>query len=388
MLASLLWTLRQRRYAAMAAMMFVIALGCVAAGTWQIQRFEQSVHDNRALDHNAHAAATPLTAALVPFVGAAPAPGRDAIRYRTVTVTGTYLPDTQYLSGKIVNNVGGYYVLTGLRTSDGVALIVRGFIADDGHGSPEPVPTAPTGIATVTGRLQTPSSSTDPAKQAARLGLPVYDASISLLANQPGTAGVVVLPKPNLSNPAGGAYEAQHFAYIIQWYLFALLALISPFAMARKEVREARLQFLGIDEREAEFGLEPAPVLELGASGSGAELVARPDGTVVTRDAAVSPAYKRAERLADRYGRSLHMDGVPTVDPTIGAVASGRAGGLPETSGGPHRSPDAYHGSYNDYLWQLGLADGDSPDVDAAPPATDPPTSIEPVAIEVEQPAE
>jgi hypothetical protein len=29
----------------------------------------------------------------------------------------------------------------------------------------------------------------------------------------------------------------------------------------------------------------------------------------------------------------------------------------------PHRSADAYHASYNDYLWQLALADGGMPDV-------------------------
>jgi hypothetical protein len=29
----------------------------------------------------------------------------------------------------------------------------------------------------------------------------------------------------------------------------------------------------------------------------------------------------------------------------------------------PARSPDRYHGSYNDYLWQLALADGNIPDI-------------------------
>ena len=55
--------LREPRYAAFAASMIVLALGCVAAGTWQIFRFEQSVRDNNALTANAHAAAVPLTAA-------------------------------------------------------------------------------------------------------------------------------------------------------------------------------------------------------------------------------------------------------------------------------------------------------------------------------------
>jgi hypothetical protein len=33
------------------------------------------------------------------------------------------------------------------------------------------------------------------------------------------------------------------------------------------------------------------------------------------------------------------------------------------TSAGLPRTSDAYHGSYNDYLWQLALADGAVPDV-------------------------
>ena len=46
-----------------------------------------------------------------------------------------------------------------------------------------------------------------------------------------------MLPGPDLSNPAGGAEEPQHAAYVVQWYLFALLALCAPFVMAAAERR-------------------------------------------------------------------------------------------------------------------------------------------------------
>jgi cytochrome oxidase assembly protein ShyY1 len=80
--------------------------------------------------------------------------------------------------------------------------------------------------------------SINPAQQAARLDVPVYDGYAALQAGQPGTRGLTAIPAPDLSNPAGGALEPQHFAYVIQWYLFALLALAAPVVMARAESRQ------------------------------------------------------------------------------------------------------------------------------------------------------
>ena len=121
----------------------------------------------------------------------------------------------------------------------------------------------------LTGRLETAATSNDragslpdgqiasvnPAQQAARLRAPLYQAYVKLSADQPGSVGKVT--NPDLSNPAGGAYEAQHFAYIIQWYAFAVLALLTPFLISRSEVRDARRQYLGIDPGEDEFGSDP-----------------------------------------------------------------------------------------------------------------------------------
>src|SRR6185436_4318639 len=60
-------------------------------------------------------------------------------------------------------------------------------------------------------------------EQSSRLGEQVYDGYVELSAGQPGTSGLVAIPEPDLSNPAGGAAEPQHLAYVIQWYLFAAL---------------------------------------------------------------------------------------------------------------------------------------------------------------------
>jgi hypothetical protein len=49
----------------------------------------------------------------------------------------------------------------------------------------------------------------------------------------------VAIPDPDMSNPAGGAEEPQHAAYVVQWYLFAGLALALPFVLAAAERRRA-----------------------------------------------------------------------------------------------------------------------------------------------------
>lgn len=280
--------LRQPRYIALTAVMVLVALGCIGAGTWQIARFELKVHENDALRANDHAAAVPVGSVL-PLVGK-PAPSADAIRLRTVTATGSYDTAAQrFVRLRSLGSHQGYFVLTPLRTGAGVLLVVRGFVAQLPNGNPPAsVAAPPSGRVTVHGRVQAAETHDDqpagipadqlqsinPVDQAARLRAPVYDGYVTLEAGSPGTNGVIAIPPPGLSNPAGGAVEPQHFAYIIQWYLFALLALAAPVVMARSEQREQRR-----DEDAAQT--DPAQ---------------QPEQPVV---------LDRAAKLADRYGRAV-----------------------------------------------------------------------------------
>lgn len=403
-----LWTLRQPRYAALATFMLIVATICTIAGTWQISRFEQSVRDNHALDGNAHAAAVPLTTALVPLTGHGPIPSRDAIRFRTVTASGTYLAGAQeFVRDQSLNGTAGYYVLNPLRTPAGVLLVVRGFLAATAQGSPPATITAPPlGPVQITGRLQTVDTKTDaaaelgnheiasinPSDQADRLGAGVYDTYLTLNADQPGTSGLSVLPDPDLSNPAGGVVEPQHFAYILQWYLFALLALAAPFAMSRFEVRDARRRFLGIDPAQEEFGSvasgEHDPRLQLGDSRPAHDTVARRASGALVRPVQPTPRqWQRAAQLAERYGRSLGIGHVADQAAPAGhgsdVPAAERSPYLPDrvpnSATRPHPSYDSHHGTYNDYLWQLALADGAAPTVSVPPTTEDvPPSTGEP----------
>lgn len=284
--------MRQPRYVRLFALMVVVALVCIGAGTWQIVRFEQKVRDNNALTANAKNTPKPLDDVL-PLVGS-PSPSRDSIEFQTVTATGHYLPSDQALVRlRSVNGVQGFYVLVPFVTGKATLLLVRGFVAADSSGNaPTNVAAAPSGTVTVKARAQTPESGNDkpgglpagqlqkinPTLQAKRLGTAVYDGWAQLLANQPGTKGVTVIPNPDLSNPAGGAVEPQHFAYIIQWYLFAGLALAAPFALARAERRDRDKH---ADDDEISSGPQPEPELD--------------------------EEERRAAKLADRYGgRPVH----------------------------------------------------------------------------------
>lgn len=375
----MVWTLRQPRYATLAAIMLVLALGCIGAGTFELHRFHEKRHDNGVLKANFHSAAAPLSTALAPVTGAGEAPGALAVRYRTVTARGVYDPSgEQYLDDQSQDGHQGFLVLTPLRTPSGMLLVGRGFVASTTNGSrPADVPTAPTGTVTVQGRLQTGSGADDhlgrlpgqeitavnPTRQASRLGLPVFQAYVTLGAGQPGTTGLDPLPAPNLSNPTGGAGELQLLSYVVQWYVFALLALIAPFVFARADAKEARRRFLGLDDDEVEFDLAAgAPERRAVTAGdASADLSPAVRERAELARAGADAQWRHAERLADRYGRSLGPR--PDADRSLRRARPLREVSAPDSSVAPHRSGDTYHGTYNDYLWSLAMADGNIPEV-------------------------
>lgn len=278
------------------ALMLAVAAVCVLAGTWQVQRLLEKHRANDQLRANAAGAARPVGEVLA-TVGEPGAQRRAAdAQFRTVTASGTYDTAHQLLvRGRTVDAVVGYLVLTPLRPSvpgAGALLVVRGFLAADGVHAP--VLTAPpAGPVEISARLHPGENADDafgrdpagqvktidPAAAARRLSAPVWDAYAELLPGQPGTAGVMPMPAPDLSNPAGGAVEPQHLAYVVQWYLFALLALSAPLVMARADSR--RDAGASADRYDEFDGSVAAPAEE---------------GRIDALEAA------RRARLADRYG--------------------------------------------------------------------------------------
>jgi cytochrome oxidase assembly protein ShyY1 len=282
--------LRQPRYAALSALMAIVALVCIAAGSWQIARFEQKRSENEHLRTNAHDPAVAV-GSLLPVVGHGGAPSPARLEFRTVTAAGRYEAAGQVLvRNRTVGDANGFLVLTPLRTADAVLLVARGFLPQPNSGQVPAPPAPPAGTVRITARAHSPESrhdqaallggsqveSINPGDQARRLRVPVYNGYAELEAKQPGTAGLTALPGPDLSNPAGGALEPQHFAYVIQWYLFAALAVAAPFAMARAETKGRK------------------PSIDFDAASD-------PDQDTPAR----SDEQRRAAKLADRYGRPV-----------------------------------------------------------------------------------
>jgi cytochrome oxidase assembly protein ShyY1 len=274
--------LRQPRYAALTALMVLIAAICVLLGVWQLSRLDGKHRTNIDLRHNAKAAPVPVADLLRP-ASAAPGPGRVDVQFRRVTATGTYDSAHQsLLRNQTVNGVTGYLVVTPLRMGDTTLLVVRGFVT--GSSGTITAPVAPPGQVAITGRVWPTATKNDrgaglprgqvesinAVDQAKRLGSSVLDGYAELLDGQLGSTGLTTIPPPDLSNPAGGAPELQHLAYVIQWFLFAVLALAAPVVMMRAESNDSSRE---IDD-------EPE---------------------TPTREQTADEA--RAAMLADRYGR-------------------------------------------------------------------------------------
>jgi cytochrome oxidase assembly protein ShyY1 len=235
----------------------------VFAGTWQVARFDQKHAANNQLRADDRAPIVDVATALGP-AGAATSTGK-AQEFRRITAAGRYLPQFESLvRAQTVGGDVGYLVLTPFQTDQGVLLIVRGFIAQTGNAmsTPRPPP-PPAATVSIAGRLQPAAirgdrfgdlpanqvESINPVAQAKRIGMPVWPGYAQLLDDQPGGDSLKVIPAPDLSNPAGGAEEPQHAAYVVQWYLFAILALAAPFILAAAE--RGRTGVNSLDDRLA-----------------------------------------------------------------------------------------------------------------------------------------
>lgn len=238
-------TLREPRYVVLLIIAIGVAIGCCLAGVWQVHRYYWKHDSNTELRDNDQHAPVPVgqllsTGKLVTKVD----------QFRRVTATGVFQPNQQLLvRNREVNDSPALLVLTPLRTDAGpTLLVVRGWLpVTKAAGSTPRVPAPPAGRVSVTARVypSEPMGTTGapPAGQinrlnvpmlSRRLGVPTYGGYAALISASAGSK-LQQLPPPDMSNPTGGAFEFQHLAYVGQWFLFAIIALGAPFALARIE---------------------------------------------------------------------------------------------------------------------------------------------------------
>ena len=212
-------------------------------------------------------------------------PRRVDVQFRQVIATGSYDGAHQsLLRNQTINGDNGYLVVTPLRIDGATLLVVRGFVT--GASSTVIAPPPPAGPVTITARVWPPNTRPRRRRKARprpgrvdqrrRAGEASRHDGVrrvrATVGTQPGGAGLVAIPPPDLSNPAGGAPELQHLAYVIQWFLFAALALAAPVVMVARRGRP----LVASDRRRAVESI---------------------------RDLSADEA--RAAKLADRYGRAV-----------------------------------------------------------------------------------
>ncbi|MGH6654332.1 MAG: SURF1 family cytochrome oxidase biogenesis protein, partial [Actinocrinis sp.] len=180
-------------------------------------------------------------------------------QWTMVSATGHYDTAHQFMvRNRSQNSEPGWYVVTPLVLSDGTAVPVnQGWVGESTTGvtTLPPFPPVPGGTVTVGGSLQpdetTPNTRIrdDTAKLptdeialitksdlASRVPYPLRDGSIRLTSSTPAnTAAAAAQPVPNPTYD-----NSMYIAYMIQWWVFALVMPVTWFLLVRREAGDRR----------------------------------------------------------------------------------------------------------------------------------------------------
>jgi len=243
-----------KRWYGYLALVIVFAIVCCLLGWWQLNRRAEAWQEIHRVDNNYSAEPVPLAEEL-PTLSSFD----EDQKWTQVTVTGTYLDESQVLArNRPFNGQPGFDVLTPLKLADGSIFIVdRGWVATgDEQDSPDDVPAAPGGQVTVIARIKagepTISGRSAPAGQIAtihlpdlakRLDAPTYTGAYGLMVTE--TPDTAVRPA---ASPKPVRDEGPHLSYAFQWFVFALMAFVGLGWALRQEYRVVNSE--DPDERE------------------------------------------------------------------------------------------------------------------------------------------
>jgi surfeit locus 1 family protein len=204
---------------------------CVAAGNWQQRR----MHEKQALRAQLDAA---LKAAPVALASLPSATDWAAMRYRPVVATGRYEARRQiFIDNKVYAGRAGFHVVTPLALDDGrFVLVNRGWLAQAGPRSTPPEAPPPQGPATVRGRIALPPATYFELQPEAMAGTVWQNLDTRRFAAATGIgvlplvveATAAPVPDDGLVRdwPAPDFGIETHRIYMVQWYAFALLAIV------------------------------------------------------------------------------------------------------------------------------------------------------------------
>jgi cytochrome oxidase assembly protein ShyY1 len=238
------------RWLGSAAIAVAASVVMVFLGNWQLSRYHERSGINARIDAAAAGSPTPLGDVLPrPTTAgtAGPRPPADAA-WAKVTVTGRYDTAHEILArGRTVDGAVGFEIVTPLLLDDGTAVLVdRGWVppAEGGAIAAPVVPAAPTGTVTVVGQVHLSESRPSPLERrdgridtrriavphlAPELPYPVYGAYVLLTEQTPAADPLFK------QIPIGHENAWQNGGYAVQWWMFAVMALIAFGWQARKE---------------------------------------------------------------------------------------------------------------------------------------------------------
>jgi cytochrome oxidase assembly protein ShyY1 len=231
------------RRIAMALAVVLLAAACVQLGRWQLHRLGDRQDRNAVTQANLAADPVPLQE----VVTAGQSVGREQ-EWRRVTATGRYDERNQVvIKYRNVRDRPGFEVVTPLLLPDGTAVLVdRGFLPRArGSSDVPPIPPAPSGQVTVTGRLRHSERGDTPAVTpvdgqarlinagaiAAASGLRLVDGYLTVDEQTPPPDEAWTQP------PLPELDSGPHFFYALQWFFFALLAIGGLVYFTREDVR-------------------------------------------------------------------------------------------------------------------------------------------------------
>lgn len=225
--------------AVLAGLMLLLALGFVALGIWQVQRRAWKLDLIARVEAGARAAP-------IPAPDPAQWPGLDVrgSEYRRVAATGSFLHDRETLVQAVTVRGAGFWVLTPLRTPQGMILINRGFVSPDRRDLASRAAGQVTGPVTVTGLLR----ATEPKGGFLRANDPAgrrwYSRDVAAIAAAQGVGPAApffidadATPNPG-GWPVGGLtvlrFNNNHLVYALTWFGLAVISLAAFFLLLRR----------------------------------------------------------------------------------------------------------------------------------------------------------
>jgi len=201
----------------------VVAAGCVRLGLWQLDRHAERRAWNAQVESRLAAAPVAVTAGVAPS-------DIEGLTYRRARAAGVFVFVDQVTEGnKSYRGAPGVFVLTPLRFADGTGILVnRGWTyAPDGKTA-DLTPLHEADTAFVDGVLLPPTGRLAIHPDTLPVGYPLYPLVLRRVE------GADSLPPGLVAAPLPARDAGPHLSYAVQWFAFALIAVVGGALLARR----------------------------------------------------------------------------------------------------------------------------------------------------------